>query len=49
VNALGNRVVVFLSDDDPFINLENAKEYYSQLENVEIKEFQGKGHFNTSA
>jgi predicted alpha/beta hydrolase family esterase len=49
MNTLGNRVVVFLSDDDPFINLESAKKYYSQLEEVEIKEFQNKGHFNTDA
>jgi|GEM_PF-5085266 predicted alpha/beta hydrolase family esterase len=49
MNNLGNRVVVFLSDDDPFINLENAKEYYSHLKNIEIKEFQNKGHFNTGA
>ena len=49
MNNLGNMVVVFLSDDDPFINLENAKEYYSHLKNIEIKEFQNKGHFNTGA
>ena len=46
---LWNKHVVFLSEDDPYINLESAEDYYSQFENVEFIEFEDKWHFNTIA
>jgi len=49
VNKLNNKVIVFLSDNDPYINMKNAKKYYSKLKNIEFKEFKGKWHFNKNA
>lgn len=49
INKLWNKFIVFLSDNDPYINMENAKKYYSQLGNIEFKEFKNKGHFNQAA
>lgn len=46
INKLNNKVVVFLSDNDPFINMENAKKYYSDIKNIEFIDFKGKWHFN---
>lgn len=46
LNELNNKYVVFLSDNDDYINLENAKQYYSELREVEFREFKGKWHFN---
>jgi len=49
INKLNNKFVVFLSDNDPYINMENAKKYYSKLENIKFVEFKNKGHFNEAA
>lgn len=46
INYLWNRIVIFLSQDDWYINIVNAKKYFSQIENVEFKIFKNKGHFN---
>lgn len=46
INTLNNKYYIFLSDNDPFINMENAKLYYKKLNNVEFKEFKNKWHFN---
>ncbi len=46
---LWNQYVVVLSEDDPYINLENAEDYYCMLENVEFLEYNDKWHFNNSA
>jgi len=46
LNKLNNKIIVFLSDNDPFINMESAKKYYSKFENIEFIEFKGKWHFN---
>lgn len=48
-NKLWNRVTVFLSDNDPYINMENAKKYYWNIENVNFIEFKNKWHFNQGA
>lgn len=49
INKLNNKYIVFLSDNDPYINLESAKKYYQAIKNVEIVEFKNKWHFNTRA
>lgn len=49
INKLNNEFIVFLSDNDPYINMENAKNFYSNLENIKFVEFSKKGHFNKSA
>ncbi len=49
LNKLNNEIIVFLSDNDPYINMANAKKYYSKLENIKFIEFSKKGHFNKSA
>ena len=46
---LNNEFIVFLSDNDPYINMEKAKAYYSKLENIKFVEFKWKWHFNRSA
>ena len=46
---LGNKYIIFLSNDDPFINMLSAKSYFRQLENVEFLNFENKWHFNQSA
>ena len=45
VNILANNFVVLLSDNDRFISIKSARKYYSQLQNVEFKEFSWYGHF----
>lgn len=45
-NKLKNKVTVFLSKNDPYINFESAKKFYSQIKNVKFVEFENKGHFN---
>jgi len=49
INKLNNEFIVFLSNNDPYINMENAKKYYSKLENVKFIDFKDKWHFNKSA
>ncbi|MFK7779783.1 MAG: alpha/beta fold hydrolase [Candidatus Gracilibacteria bacterium] len=49
INKLKNKYYVFVSDNDPYINMENAKKYYSQLNNVNFLDFHNKGHFNKDA
>mgnify|MGYP003563929483 CR=1 FL=1 len=49
INKLNNKFIIFLSDNDPYINMENAKNYYKKLENVNFVEFKNKWHFNQSA
>jgi len=49
INKLNNEFIVFLSDNDPYINMKKAKAYYSKLENIKFVEFKWKGHFNESA
>jgi len=39
INKLNNEFIVFLSDNDPYINMQNAKKYYNKLENVKFIEF----------
>lgn len=46
INKLNNKITIFLSDNDPYINMQNAKDYYSKLKNLEFVEFENKGHFN---
>jgi len=49
VNKLNNKFVVFLSDDDPYVNMENAKKYYQNLNNTKFIDFKNKWHFNQKA
>jgi len=49
INKLNNSYYVFLSDNDPFINMENAKKYYSKFKNIRFIDFKNKGHFNTAS
>lgn len=49
LNKLDNQYTIFLSDDDPFINIFTAQEYYTALENTKVIEYSWKGHFNTAA
>lgn len=44
-----NQYVICLSENDEFINLEKAEEYYCMLEDVEFLEFPNAGHFNTKS
>ncbi len=46
---LWNNHVVFLSEDDPYINLEHAEEYYCNFREMEFVEFSDKWHFNSKA
>lgn len=43
---LNNKYTIFLSNNDPFISLEKAKNHFSKLENVNFYEFDDMGHFN---
>lgn len=45
-DELWNKYTAFLSDDDPFIDMDKAKKYLSNLENIEFIEFENKWHFN---
>ena len=49
LNKLWNSYTVFLSEDDPYINNFSAKEFYSQIENINFVSFKNRWHFNTSA
>lgn len=49
INKLNNKFIVFLSDNDPYINMWKAKNYYSKLDNIEFIEFKNKWHFNKKA
>jgi len=49
INKLNNNYTIFLSHDDPYINFDNAKKYYSQLKKVNFVEFKNKWHFNRTA
>jgi predicted alpha/beta hydrolase family esterase len=44
-----NEYIICLSQNDEYINLEHAEEYYCLLEDVELLEFKDKGHFNNAA
>lgn len=46
INELNNKIIIFLSDNDEYINMNSAKKYYSDFKNIEFREFQNKGHFN---
>jgi len=48
LNSLDNEYVVFLSDNDRFINLDSATQYYSQIDWVQIIPFHNAGHFMKS-
>jgi len=42
--------IIYLSDDDPYINLEMSKKYFSEhIPYAQIKEFTQHGHFNEAA
>ncbi|MFA6080100.1 MAG: alpha/beta fold hydrolase [Candidatus Gracilibacteria bacterium] len=43
------QTTVYLSDNDPYINLASAKKYYSDISDVVFHEFSGKGHFNEAS
>ena len=49
INKLNNEFIIFLSDNDPYINMENAKKYYNSLENIKFVDFKWKWHFNQGA
>jgi len=49
LNKLLNRFTVMLSDDDPYINSFNAKQFYGQLDKIQFVDIQWKWHFNTVA
>lgn len=44
-----NNYTVFLSDNDPYIIMESAKNYYSNLESVKFVDFKNMWHFNEGA
>lgn len=49
INKLNNKYYIFLSDNDRYINMENAKKYYSWIKDIKFVEFKNKWHFNNSA
>ncbi len=49
INTQNNEIIIFLSDNDPYINMENAKNYYKNLDNTKFVEFKNKWHFNKAA
>ena len=49
INKLDNKYYIFLSNDDPYINMKNAKNYYKQIKNIEFIDFKNKWHFNKTA
>mgnify|MGYP005985880645 FL=1 len=44
-----NEYILCLWENDEFIDLEKAEEYYCMLEDVEILEFPNSGHFNSKS
>lgn len=46
LKKLWNNYTIFLSDNDPYIIMESAKQCYLNLENVKFIEFHNIGHFN---
>ena len=49
INKLNNSFHVFLSDNDPYINMENAKKYFKQIKTVKYREFKNKVDFYEGA
>ncbi len=49
LNKLKNSLSVMLSEDDPYINSFNAREFYGQLDSIEFVDIEWKWHFNTDA
>lgn len=47
IDLLNNKYTIFLSDNDKYINEFSAKEFYSQLKNVQYVELHNKGHFDS--
>jgi hypothetical protein len=47
INSLNNQYIVYLSYNDPFINPNSAKKYYSQLNNIKFIDFHNAWHFCT--
>ena len=48
LNSLKNKYIVFLSDNDRFINPHSATQYYSQINTLQIVPFHNAGHFMKS-
>jgi predicted alpha/beta hydrolase family esterase len=46
---LWNKYTIFLSDNDPYIRIESAKNYYSKLESTKFIYFHNMWHFNEGA
>jgi predicted alpha/beta hydrolase family esterase len=49
LNKLNNNITIFLSKNDPYINLDSAKKFYIELKNVKFVEFEDKWHFNNQS
>ena len=49
INKLWNSYVVMLSDDDPYINSFNAKQFYGQLDKNSFVDFSKKWHFGVDS
>ena len=49
LNKQNNKIIVFLSDNDPYINMESAKKYYKNIDNIKFIEFKNKWHFNKTS
>ncbi len=45
INKLNNSYIIFLSDNDKYINKFSAKQYYWKLENIKFIELKNKWHF----
>lgn len=45
-NKLNSKITIFISDNDPYVNMDSAKKFYSNFDNVKFIEFKNKGHFN---
>ncbi len=46
INSLDWNHMLFLSDNDPYINIQSAKDYYWKIDNLDIREFHNMWHFN---
>jgi len=49
INWLWNNYHILLSDDDPFIDIDLAKDFYSKLKYINFIPLSWRWHFNTSA
>jgi len=49
INKLNNKFHVFLSDNDSYINIENAKNYLKELKNTDFRILKNKWHFNQAS